>query len=302
MLRARFATRSLASKRWFSSTRPWLNDKEAPAEEKAEPPAVINEPVQGQPEPETPETKEFKLAKENMERYFHYFDTQKIYSGFKYSGFTDGQADVLMLTIRDMLSRKLAKCKEEHPQQSQAENDAYLFDAACSEIRNEIQTSRQAQNEEYRSYLARIQRDYEILHQEMNEMISTMKSEIEMEINERKNTTRAEESIVDLKIQELNNKITIDIISDIKSKIEALRWQTTRRGLIAVLLVMSGILLGTSAVRKEEKSVKKREPAATGEEFQVPVLTVSEMDDSIEDRPVESLNGLQNTSSAIARP
>lgn len=230
-------------------------------------------------------------TEDDLKTFYHYFDTQKIYSGLKYSGFTDGQAEVVMLTVKDMLAIRLANLKENSYPISAAENEAYLFEAACSEIRNDIQIGRQTQAEEYRSSQAALQRDVEILQQEMNEMISTLKSEVEMEVNERKNSTKAEETTIDLRIQELNNRITIDIISDIKSKIEALRWQTTRRGLIAVLMVAFGILMATSATRKEEKHTKKREQVSVVDEYQVPVLSISEVDDSlVEDRNVESLN------------
>lgn len=238
------------------------------------------------------EEKGLVYTEEDLKTFHHYFDTQKIYSGLKYSGFTDGQAEVLMLTVKDMLVIRLAKLKENSYPISAAENEAYLFEAACSEMRNDIQISRQVQAEEYRSSQAALQRDVEILQQEMNEMISTLKSEVEMEVNERKNSTKAEETTIDLRIQELNNRITIDIISDIKSKIEALRWQTTRRGLIAVLMVAFLILTATSATKKEEKQSKRRgEPVSVVDEYQVPVLSISEVDDSlVEDRNVESLN------------
>jgi hypothetical protein len=228
----------------------------------------------------------------NEERYHHYFDTQKIYTSFKYSGFADGQADVLMLTIRDMLSKRLASCRESSYPVWAAENEAYLFEAACSELRNDIQISRQAQAEEYRSNLARLQRDVEISQQELNEMMTTLKNEIEMEVNERKDATKAEESLIDLQIQEVNNRITIEIISDVKSEIEVLRWQTTRRGLVAVLLVATAILLATSATKKEEKAHQTKRDTSTaggGEEYVVPILAISEDDDYVEDKSVESL-------------
>uniref|UniRef100_A0A060T1X3 ARAD1C24508p n=1 Tax=Blastobotrys adeninivorans TaxID=409370 RepID=A0A060T1X3_BLAAD len=225
---------------------------------------------------------------EDLQKYYHYFDTQRIYSGLKYAGFTEGQADVIMLTIRDLLSRKLADAREKASPISAAENEAYLFEAACSEIRSDIQIARQTQAADFRSSVSRLQRDAEILQQEMAELMSSLKSEMEMDINDRKNATRAEESALDLRIQELDNRITIDIISDLKSQVEELRWQTTRRGLIAVLLVASGILLATTWTRKDDKP-RKVAPSAPPEEFQVPVLASSEVDDYPADERVEIL-------------
>lgn len=219
-----------------------------------------------------------------------YFDTQKVYSSLKYAGFSSGQADAVMQTLRDMLYMAMSDCRENAVQLAIVENEAYLFEAACSELRNEIQTDRTAQAESYRVNLARLSRDVELLRHEIEETVNSMKSEIDMEVNERKNATRAEESQIELKIQELNNKITIDINSEIKSEIEALRWQTTRRGLLAIIIVAFSILVATSATKKEERRQQKRSrDRLVGEEYQVPVLNTSEYDE-IEERPVEVLS------------
>jgi Protein of unknown function (DUF1640) len=219
-----------------------------------------------------------------------YFDTQKVYTTLKYSGYSGDQADMLMQTLRDTLYMAMSDCRENAVQLSTVQNEAYLFEAACSELRNEIQTDRTAQAESYRVNLARLSRDVEILRHEIEETINTMKSEIDMEVNERKNVTRGEESQVEMRIQELNNKITIDINSEIKSEIEALRWQTTRRGLVAIVVVVCSILIATSATKKEEKRLQRRVgPILVGEEYQVPILNTSEYDE-IEDRPVEVLS------------
>lgn len=95
---------------------------------------------------------------------------------------------------------------------------------------------RETQGADYMSNLGRLQRDVEIAQQELNEYMTTLKSSMDLDINDHKNATKEEESMVHLEIQELHNKIAIEIISDLKSEIEALRWQTTRRGLAAVIL------------------------------------------------------------------
>lgn len=184
----------------------------------------------------------------------HYFDTFKIYSSLRYSGFTEGQADVIMRAIRGMLFERITECKEECTGSGGVDNEAYLFQAACSELRTEVQKMREMQSTEYGSNLARLQRDVEISQQEMNESMTTLKSSMDLDINDRKNSAREDESLVDLEIQEIHNKIAIEIISDLKSEIEALRWQTTRRGLAAVIFVASAVLVGISATKKEDKT------------------------------------------------
>lgn len=224
----------------------------------------------------------------------HYFDTNKVYTNLRFSGFTEGQSDIIMRAMRDILTHNLEECNEESISQSNADNEAYLFEAARSELKTEVQKLREIQSAEYSSNLARLQRDVEIAAQELNESITTMKSGIDLDINERKNTTRQDASLVDMKLQELNNRIQIDIVSDLKSEIEGLRWQTTRRGLTAVVVVLAALLIGISLGKKNEKSVKKKAPTEQrGAPIQVPILSSSEDEfDNIDDQnfAIETLN------------
>ena len=231
----------------------------------------------------------------------HYFDTNKIYTGLRFSGFTEGQAEVIMRAMRDILTHNLDECKEESISQSGVDNEAYLFEAAASELRTDVQQLRETQAAEYSSNLARLQRDVEIAQQELNESLTMMKSGIDIELNERKNITRHEASLVDMKLQELNNRISIDIVSDIKSEIEALRWQTTRRGLSAVSFVLASVLVGIYVGRKTQKDEQLQQPVvAKGVEFAVPMLTSAEDEiNYLEEKrfAVESLNELGGASS-----
>lgn len=228
----------------------------------------------------------------------HYFDTNKIYTGLRFSGFTEGQAEVIMRAMRDILMHNLEESKEASISQANADNEAYLFEAARSELRTEIQKSRNTQSAEYNSNLGRLQRDVEIAHQELNESLTLMKSSIDIDINERKNTTNQEASLIHMKLQELNNRIAIDIVSDLKSEIEALRWQTTRRGLVAVIVVVLFLLIGTSLSKKTEKSKEQSKQAQPkGAEFAVPMLTSAEDEiNYLEEKrfAVETLNELSD--------
>lgn len=196
----------------------------------------------------------------------HYFDTYQIYTQLKSANFTDAQSDVIMRAVRDLLSDRLLHCSEENIDKSGADNEAYLFEAACSELRTEVQKFREMQTAEYTSNLARLQREVEILQQELNESMTTLKSETDLDINDRKNQTIEEESLVNLEIQELNNRIAVEIISDLKSEIESLRWQTTRRGLSAVVFVAFSVLVGISFTAKKDAQLKALKAAEAAEE------------------------------------
>jgi hypothetical protein len=195
-----------------------------------------------------------------------------------------------MNTLQEVMSLVINECLENGIPHWAAENEAYLFEAACSEIRNEIQSSRGIQGAQYRTDLSRLQRDFEILSHEADELTSSLKVDLEMEISERKSAARAEENSIQLMIQELNNRITIDLISDMKGEIEALRWQATRRGLLAVIFVAGSILFMTSASKKKQRPKPRSAVSPPPEEYYVPVLAVSELDEPVEDKVVESLS------------
>lgn len=224
----------------------------------------------------------------------HYFDTSKIYTSLRFSGYTEGQADIITRSMREILEHNLEECKDGSIQQSGFDNESYLFKAACSELMTEVQKSRETQAAEYNSNLGRLQRDVEISNQELNESILTMKSGIDLDINERKHVSRSEASLIDMKMQRLNNRISIDIVSDFKSEIEALRWQITRRALLAVVFVATVALVGISVGKKDEKNAEKqRQIASSGVEFAVPIFTSAEDDlQDLEERrfAVELLN------------
>ncbi|KAK9368493.1 hypothetical protein V1509DRAFT_623073 [Lipomyces kononenkoae] len=168
-------------------------------------------------------------------RYPHYFDTHHIFSQLRRAGFTDDQAKVLMKCIRGLLTEELLRAKETYLSSAEMENEAYLFDAACSELRTEIQNNRKSQTLLAQTETAALQREFLVLKSIFEEEIDYMKNEVSMDLNERKNTAKIDSRATELQIQELNNRITIAISSDLRSEVEALRWQTTRRGLCEYL-------------------------------------------------------------------
>lgn len=205
-----------------------------------------------------------------------FFDTQDVYSELRSSGLTPGQAEIIMRTMQELIHELIATCKDNSVPISAAANEAYLFDAASSEVRNEISNYRQSETTTYRFGLARLQRDVEILVHEAAEMTNLLKSDLDIEVHERKNATRAEENIIQLKIQELNNKISTRLNSDLKSEIENLRWQITRRSLAAIAVIVAMFIwLTQTNNRTKSAKTQERKRQSSGTSIPVPVLAPS---------------------------
>ncbi|RCI01442.1 hypothetical protein CU098_007653 [Rhizopus stolonifer] len=123
---------------------------------------------------------------------------------------------------------------------------------ALSELRTEIQVLRKNDMQMLQAELSLLIREVDILDQRLNEGISTMKNDIQMDMNNRKNETREDQKAMDMKIQEINNKFTIRL-GDIRTEIEAVRWETIWKGMAGLTIATLGYLLTRYSARKADR-------------------------------------------------
>lgn len=209
----------------------------------------------------------------------HYIDTMSIYNELVKAGFTGRQSDVILRLINENLTQKLNKLNSKVLAKNDLENEVYLFEAAQSEMRFEVKHARELalkilENEKN-------QLDYQMKEEsdELNKLMILSKNESQVMMNDQFSENTLLQKSLKKSIQNLNNKISTNINSDIKSDIESLRWQTTRSGLLAVLilvfLVMSGVSI-TARLNREEKLTE------------VVLHTISPEDSSTEEDDVEN--------------
>ncbi|ODQ67083.1 hypothetical protein NADFUDRAFT_81689 [Nadsonia fulvescens var. elongata DSM 6958] len=205
---------------------------------------------------------ESELANETPEdvtKYYDYVDTYNIFVRLKTAGFSDTQSDIIVLSIRELLARRLHKCKEVYYPLGEAQNEAYLFEATCSELRSEIQASRLQQITKGRLDLATIERNSEMLHQDILEQLVALKNDVDMDVNERKNVNNEHQNKLALLIQALNNRIKTDIDSDFKKELEGLRWHIMRRGLLSIIVVCLSIVFTMGLSKRAGEETKRQE-------------------------------------------
>lgn len=78
--------------------------------------------------------------------------------------------------------------------------------------------------------MAAVTRDVESIGQKLREDVAIMKNEITLDLNNRKNEGREELKTIEMKIQEMNNKLTVSL-GDVRTGIEAVRWETIWKGM-----------------------------------------------------------------------
>ncbi|GAA5809453.1 hypothetical protein MFLAVUS_002861 [Mucor flavus] len=187
-------------------------------------------------------------------RQSHHFDTYQVLIDLQSQGFTRKQAEVIMKGIKFRLRECTASVRQQLLQKSDLENESYLFRAALSELRTEVQVMRRNDMQMLQTEMSLITREVDSLEQRLSEGVADMKNEIQMDMNNRKNETRQDQKKMDMQIQEINNKFTIRL-GDIRTEIEAVRWETIWKGMAGVALAgltiaSLGYLLTRYSVRK----------------------------------------------------
>ncbi|KAG2179470.1 hypothetical protein INT44_006316 [Umbelopsis vinacea] len=214
----------------------------------------------------TKTSKPFNLATEKLEppRYDdffnrHHFDTFKLLRALEQQGFTRTQAEVIMKGIKFKLRNSTAHLRQRMLTKSDLENESYLFKAALSELRTEIQVMRRNDTLTLQSEAAQITREVDALAQRLREDTGNMKSEISLDMNNRKNEVREDQKMIDMRIQEINNKFTISL-GDVRTDLEAVRWETIWKGMAGVVVAGVAIAsLGYLLLKHTDKNARQME-------------------------------------------
>ena len=132
--------------------------------------------------------------------YVHHFDTYSLVKDLTTSGFTQDQSVTVMKAVRGILTDNMNLAREGLVSKSNVENEAYLFRAACSELRTEMGNSRKAEIERMRSERNQLQHELDILGQKMGQETSHLKDELKGLFDDRKMAVRQEQRHMETKV------------------------------------------------------------------------------------------------------
>ncbi|KAJ6599135.1 hypothetical protein DFH09DRAFT_902942 [Mycena vulgaris] len=149
----------------------------------------------------------------------------------------------LMRATRALLVDRVGRVRREGLTVKDLDNQAYLFRAALAELRAEITMSTNNDSAAMRTATSALRREVDRLDIKMKEDISTLKHEIQMELDSRKNEAKSEFKQHDISIEELMNKAIVNI-SDLRTDVEEIKWDNMRRAVVTlsaflVVIVMS---------------------------------------------------------------
>ncbi|KAI8820754.1 uncharacterized protein EV422DRAFT_567647 [Fimicolochytrium jonesii] len=155
------------------------------------------------------------------------FDTYKLVRQLERQGFTRGQAVAIMKSINAVLVDSTLSIRSGILSKTDLENQTYLYKAHLQELRNELQLLRQNDSAQLKSDTEQILRDTETMNAKFSELVGNLKSDVSMDLNNHKTDGREIGTDTDLSIQEIHHKLIVKI-SDLKTKIETMKVETTR--------------------------------------------------------------------------
>ncbi|TVY45209.1 Uncharacterized protein LOCC1_G003506 [Lachnellula occidentalis] len=229
--------------------------------EKTEPPL---ETVLHMPPPETAEQRNAaKPPHLQTPPYVHHFDTYTLVRQVESGGFTSDQSITTMKAVRGLLTVNLDVAKAGLVSKSDVENESYLFRAACSELKTEIQNTRKAHEETMRRERILLQHEVDSLNQKLTQELLRLKDELKGMFDDRKMAVRTEQRAMESAIQGLSYKITVGLNSDSKSEVEGLRWVLTRRSVTGILFMAFMVLssLRYASYKSHEEEIRKKREA-----------------------------------------
>ncbi|KAH8668341.1 hypothetical protein BX600DRAFT_510444 [Xylariales sp. PMI_506] len=219
--------------------------------------------------------------------YVHHFDSYTLVKQLEAGGYSKDHAITVMKAVRDRLAHHLSFAQAGLVSKSDVENEAYLFQAACSELSSEVKNNRKAADEQARQQRTILQHEVDILSQKLSQDVLTLRDDVKGMFNDRKMVVREEQRRMESAIQQVNLDISVILTSDAKSDIEGLRWVLIRRSVLGILF-MAVLTLGTlryatyvNHERKREAEAKAREAESlrqnNGREDKAPALMAAEI-------------------------
>jgi hypothetical protein len=105
-----------------------------------------------------------------------------------------------MKAVRTILAENMDLARRGLVSKSNVENETYLFSAACSELKTEVENNRKGELDKNRTRRALLQHEVDISGQKITQEVSVLKDELKGMFDDRKMTTRNEQRSMENKV------------------------------------------------------------------------------------------------------
>lgn len=167
-----------------------------------------------------------------------------------------------MRSTRAMLIDKIGHCRRQGLGKKDMENQAYLFKAALTELRNDTAMRIRNETAGINTSLAASRRELDSLSGRMKEQLDTLRHENQMEVDNRKNEARTDLKKQALLIENVTSKAMIQL-GDLRTEMERTRWTNMYRSILSLGAVGAMIVLFMEITKGSGPSEKPKSPSAS---------------------------------------
>ncbi|KAF9168615.1 hypothetical protein DFQ26_004249 [Actinomortierella ambigua] len=174
----------------------------------------------------------------------HNFNTNKIVTKLEKSGFERGPSEAITKAMKVLLEQHTTKIRKNMLTSAELGNESYLFKAALTELRTELQILRKNDAAALAIKSEIISREIETLNQKLREDIGNLKSDIAIDMNSRKSAVREEQKALEIRIQSMSNHYMAQL-GDMRTRMEAAKWEATRKGMMYIFIAAAFVMLAS---------------------------------------------------------
>lgn len=202
-----------------------------------------------------------KKIKEDHAVLVSFLDTNQLVEDLKKGGFTGNQSEIIMNVVRQSLQKKMNWIQSELAPKVDMENSNYLFKAAGNELEVEVTNAREIALMNLQNSSIILKRQLNNIYDETSTRIQLNDDTIKMELSQFKHINNLRQKRLEIKNNDLNNRIISELMSGLRSTIEQFRWELTRAGIFAIML-MAGFILGGWRLTKRKDARKEAQEKA----------------------------------------
>ena len=155
------------------------------------------------------------------------FDTYRFVRQLEKAGLSRRQSVAIMMAMDTLLKSHSAKLSSHILTTQELETETYSYKTHLQEQRNELQLLKLNESASLRSESESLTRDLEKLSQKFAEMTSSLKAEINLDLNNHKADGREIGTEIDLRTQQVLHKLIVKM-STLKTSLETIKVELTR--------------------------------------------------------------------------
>ncbi|ODV94670.1 hypothetical protein PACTADRAFT_3554 [Pachysolen tannophilus NRRL Y-2460] len=188
-----------------------------------------------------------------------YIDTNLIYNKLREAEFTAPQSKLVLKILLTNLSNNISELRSQFANDTKLSNETYLFEAAQQEMKLELSQQRFSKLNDLAYNSIILKRIFTNIEDELFTSYKLTDNGIKLELNQFKHENNLHLKMLNLKNHDLNNKIISELVGNLKSHIESLRWQLTRSALVTILIAVFGGITGYTIVKNNEEVEEETE-------------------------------------------